>query len=175
MIQFKMRKNEHKIHLGRAACSPSGSHHCTSPTQQVHYLDLESSIAIAKLKSFDMLSLKEDLNIAEFNLKSATSRFKTHVDLDLTLPNYSKQISSYTDSEGNISLYTSRKGTYNGEITISQPYQPTVGFTLRRDSTTSTTTFGKPDNDHEHAHWVVTTSKCILLQRHPFGPQNEPS
>ena len=95
-------------------------------TQQVHYLDLESSIAIAKLKSFDMLSLKEDLNIAEFNLKSATSRFKTHVDLDLTLPNYSKQISSYTDSEGNISLYTSRKGTYNGEITISQPL-PTDG------------------------------------------------
>ncbi|MFA9388669.1 MAG: TolC family protein [Prolixibacteraceae bacterium] len=93
---------------------------------ETYELDLDMSIAIAKMKSYDMLSLKQDLKIAEFNLKSATSRFKTHVDLNMTMPDYSKKISSFTDSIGNISLYTSRKGTYLGELTISQPL-PTDG------------------------------------------------
>lgn len=95
-------------------------------TQQVHYLDLESSIAIAKMKSFDMLSLKEDLNIAQYNLKSATSRFKTHVDLDLTLPQFNNALEPYTDSDGSTKLLPSRKSTYNGQLTISQPL-PTDG------------------------------------------------
>lgn len=93
---------------------------------ETYNLDLEMSISIAKMKSYEMLSLKQDLKIAEFNLRSATSRFKTHVDLNMTLPNYSKSIGTFTDSLGNISLYTSRKGTYNGELTISQPL-PTDG------------------------------------------------
>lgn len=94
--------------------------------RQIHLLDLEGSISIAKIKSYDMLSLKEDLRIAEYNLKSATSRFKTNVDLNLTLPDYRKEIETYTDSEGNMTLYTSRKSTYNGALVISQPL-PTDG------------------------------------------------
>ena len=93
---------------------------------ETYTLDLETSISIAKMKSYEMLSLKQDLKIAEYNLKSATSRFKTHVDLNLTLPDFSNDIRSFTDSVGNISLYTSRKGTYDGELTISQPL-PTDG------------------------------------------------
>lgn len=95
-------------------------------TKQIHLLDLEGSISIAKVKSYDMLSLKEDLRIAEYNLKSATSRFKTNVNLDLILPDYSKQIETFTDSSGNMTLYTSRKSTYNGQLTIRQPL-PTDG------------------------------------------------
>ena len=67
---------------------------------ETHQLDLAESIAIAKMKSFDMLSLKQDLKIAEYNLKSATSRFKTHVDLDLDVPNYTETYQQDEDSSG---------------------------------------------------------------------------
>jgi outer membrane protein len=93
---------------------------------ETYLLDLDKSISIAKMKSLRMLSLKQDLRVAEFNLRSATSRFKTHISLNMTLPNYSKSIEQYYDSLGNISLYTSRKGTYNGGLNISQPL-PTNG------------------------------------------------
>jgi outer membrane protein len=95
-------------------------------TETTYYLDLDKSISIAKLKSYEMLSLKQDLRIAELKLQSAASKFKTHVNLNLTTPNYSQQIESYIDSTGNISLYTSRKGSYNGQLNINQPL-PTDG------------------------------------------------
>ncbi|MBN1927279.1 MAG: hypothetical protein JW798_15705, partial [Prolixibacteraceae bacterium] len=61
----------------------------------IYLLNLDQSIAIAKMKSLDMLSLKQDLKIAEYNLHSATSRFKTHIDLDLTIPNYTETIRQF--------------------------------------------------------------------------------
>jgi outer membrane protein len=93
---------------------------------ETYLLDLDKSISIAKLKSFEMLSLKQDLRVAECNLRWATSRFKTHINLNMTVPNYSKSIEQYNDSLGNISLYTSRKGTYAGGLNIRQPL-PTDG------------------------------------------------
>lgn len=96
-----------------------------SAKPETYTLDLESSIAIAKEKSFIMLSLVEDLNIASYNLKSATSRFKTHIDLNFVSPQYTETIRQYEDSAG-ISFYPVKQLNYQGNLIINQPL-PTDG------------------------------------------------
>lgn len=92
---------------------------------ETYLLDLDKSISIAKLKSYEMLSLKQDLKIAEYNLRSATSRFKTHVNMNLTSPEYTETIRQFEDSTG-ITFYSVRQLNYLGSLTINQPL-PTDG------------------------------------------------
>ncbi len=47
-----------------------------------------------------MLNLAENLKIAEFNLKSATSRLKTHIDMTVSSPQYTETIESWKDTTG---------------------------------------------------------------------------
>ena len=47
-----------------------------------------------------MKNLAEDLKIAEFNLRSATSRLKTHIDLTLNTPQFTETIESWKDTTG---------------------------------------------------------------------------
>lgn len=100
---------------------------CLSPQlfAETYLLDLEKSITIAKQKSFDMLSLKQDLKIAEYNLKSATSKFKTHVDLNLTTPQYTETVRQFEDTTG-ISFYPVKQLNYSGSLVINQSL-PTDG------------------------------------------------
>jgi outer membrane protein TolC len=85
-----------------------------------YVLDLETSISIAKMKSLDMLSLKEDLKISEYTLKSVLSGVKTHIDMDLTLPEYTETINQFQDTMG-ISYYSVKQGEFSGYLTINQP------------------------------------------------------
>jgi len=90
--------------------------------QDTYYLTLEESIEISKQKSYSMLKLRQDIKIAEYNLKSATSRLKTHVDLAFNLPQYTKGTGEWTDSLGRISSYYSiEKLNYSGALVINQP------------------------------------------------------
>ena len=90
--------------------------------QDTYYLTLEESIEISKQKSFSMLSLRQDLKIAEYNLKSASSRLKTHIDLEFTLPQYTKGTGEWTDSLGRTSSYYAiERLNYSGLLTINQP------------------------------------------------------
>ncbi len=100
---------------------------CLTPRlfAETYLLDLEKSIAIAKQKSYDMLSLKQDLKIAEYNLKSATSKFKTHVDLNLTTPQYTETVRQFEDTTG-ISFYPVKQLNYSGNLIINQSL-PTDG------------------------------------------------
>ena len=92
---------------------------------ETYNLDLAKSIDIAKTKSFNMLNLVQDFKIAENNLKSATSSLKTHINLSLTAPNYSKSVSVFrTDSMAK--YYTSRELKYGANLNIDQ-YLPTAG------------------------------------------------
>jgi len=92
---------------------------------ETYLLDLEKSIEIAKQKSFDMLRLKQDLKIAEFNLKSATSRFKTHIDLNLVTPQYTETVRQFEDSTG-LSFYPVKQLNYSSNLIINQSL-PTDG------------------------------------------------
>jgi len=92
---------------------------------ETYLLDLDKSISVAKLKSYEMLSLKQDLKIAEYNLRSATSRFKTHIDMNLTSPEYTETIRQFEDSSG-ITFYPVRQLNYQGSLLINQPL-PTDG------------------------------------------------
>lgn len=92
---------------------------------ETYLLDLEKSIVIAKQKSFDMLRLKQDLKIAEYNLKSATSRFKTHIDLNLVSPQYTETVRQFEDSTG-LSFYPVKQLNYSGNLIINQSL-PTDG------------------------------------------------
>lgn len=123
---------------------------------ETHYLDLEKSIAIAKLQSIQMKSLKQDLKISEYNLKSATSQFKTHVDLNLTTPNYTETVRQFEDSTG-ITFYSVRQSIYNGSLTINQPL-PTDGNVFIRSGIRSTDDF----NDRER--WLRTNTQIGLSQ-----------
>jgi len=96
-----------------------------SSKSEIYNLDLQKSIEIAKSKSYSMLSLIQDFKIAEFNLKTATSRLKTHIELNFVAPTYSKQISTFP-TDTSITHYTSKTLNYGGDLTINQPL-PTDG------------------------------------------------
>jgi outer membrane protein TolC len=87
-------------------------------------LTLEESIEIAKEKSYRMLTLIQELRIAEYNLKSATSRLKTHISMNLSLPEYTETVRQKADSTG--VFFSVKELTYSGGLTINQPL-PTDG------------------------------------------------
>ena len=103
---------------------------CTARAQTIYTLDLESSIALAKEKSRTMLILRQRMEGASYNLKAATSQFKTHVDLSLTVPQYTETIRQWEDSSG-ISFYPVRQNLINGNLIITQPL-PTDGSLFLR-------------------------------------------
>jgi outer membrane protein TolC len=94
--------------------------------QQIYNLDLESSIVLAKEKSKTMLILQQSLKKAGYDLKAATSSFKTHVDMDLIIPQYTETVNQFQDSAG-ISYYPVRQNQLSSILTINQPL-PTDGF-----------------------------------------------
>ncbi len=96
----------------------------------IYHLDLDKSIAIARDKSYSMKRLEQDLKIAEYNLKSATSRFKTHINLNFVSPQYTETIRQFEDSTG-ISFYSVKQLNYQGTININQPL-PTDGYIFVR-------------------------------------------
>lgn len=92
---------------------------------KVHTLDLELSINIAKEQSYSIRMLSESLKGAEYNLKAATSSFKTHITMDMELPNYSERITSFQDSKG-LTYFSDKQLSYSGNLKINQPL-PTDG------------------------------------------------
>ncbi len=92
---------------------------------ETYQLDLASSIDIAKMRSYDMLMLKQDLKIAEYRLKSATSRYKTHIDLDMVAPNLSNNV-IYREISGGVDIIETNQFNYGANIQIYQPL-PTDG------------------------------------------------
>jgi outer membrane protein TolC len=97
---------------------------CPFAKSGTYNLSLEQSIEIAKEKSYRMLTLQQDLRIAEFNLKSATSRLKTHIDLNISLPEYTETVREKADSTG--IFFPVKLLTYSSGLTINQPL-PTDG------------------------------------------------
>jgi len=94
-------------------------------TQSIHVLTLEDCQHIASEKSYQMKILREDFKISEYELKSVVNRFKTQIGLDLTLPDYSENISSLQDSSG-IHYFPVKQASYSGNLQIIQPL-PTDG------------------------------------------------
>ena len=88
--------------------------------QPVYNLDLESSINLAKEKSKTMLKLKQSLSGVGYDLKAATSRFKTHVSLDMVAPRFTKTVRQFEDSLG-LHFYPVSQNLMNGYLTINQP------------------------------------------------------
>ena len=85
-----------------------------------YLLTLEESIELAKEKSYTMRNLKEELKIAEYNLKSATSSLKTHIDFNLKMPEFNQTVRTWDDTTG-VSFYSIKRMDYGGMITINQP------------------------------------------------------
>ena len=90
-------------------------------SQTIHTLTLEESIEIAKEKSYSMLRLGEDLKIAEYNLKSATSRLKTNINMTISAPQYSETIESWKDTTGTTYYYPIKNLSYSSTLTSNQP------------------------------------------------------
>jgi outer membrane protein len=101
-----------------------------SAKSEIYNLDLKTSIEIAKEKSTSMLSLAEDFKIAEYNLKSATSKLKTHINLNFVSPQYTETIRQFEDSAG-ISFYPVKQLNYEGNLVVNQPL-PTDGNVYMR-------------------------------------------
>ncbi len=88
--------------------------------QEIYELDLQKSIEIAKQKSHQMLILNQVLAQAGFELKAATSRLKTHIDLNFTVPDYTETIRQFEDTAG-VTFYPVQQLRYNGSVVVSQP------------------------------------------------------
>lgn len=101
-----------------------------SVKSETYNLDLQKSIEIAKEKSSSMLSLAEDFKIAEYNLKAATSKLKTHINLNFVSPQYTETVRQFEDSTG-ISFYPVKQLNYQGNLVINQPL-PTDGYVYVR-------------------------------------------
>jgi outer membrane protein TolC len=91
---------------------------------ETYHLTLEQSIEIAKEKSYRMLSLTQELRIAGYNLQTATSRLKTHINMNMSLPNYTETVRQKADSTG--VFFSVKELTYSSGLTINQPL-PTDG------------------------------------------------
>ena len=91
---------------------------------ETYKLTLEQSIEIAKEKSYTMRMLGQDLKIAGFNLKSVTSRLKTHINMELSLPEFAETVREKADSTG--VFFSIKQLTYSSGLTINQPL-PTDG------------------------------------------------
>lgn len=94
--------------------------------QEKYILDLNKCLDIAKEKSYEMLILQENLNVAGYELKAATNKFKTNIDLALTIPNYVESIESW-DTGGGLSYYSNKKLQYASSLNVTQPL-PTDGY-----------------------------------------------
>jgi outer membrane protein len=93
--------------------------------QTIYNLDLAGSIELAKEKSRTMLILRQRMEGASYNLKAATSQFKTHVDFNATIPQYTQTIRQFEDSSG-ITFYPVRQNLINANLVVTQPL-PTDG------------------------------------------------
>ena len=106
-------KTKHIIALGIALVSLTAK-------ADTYLLTLQESIELAMEKSYTMRNLKEDLKIAEYNLKSATSSLKTHIDFSLTMPEFNQTVRTWDDTTG-VSFYSIKRMDYGGMITVNQP------------------------------------------------------
>jgi outer membrane protein TolC len=98
--------------------------------QNVHVLDLSTSLEIASERNYQMRTLQEDLLRAEYRLTAATNQFKTQINFLLTAPSYNETIRRFEDSLG---VYYSpvKQAEYWGNIEISQPLPTDGRFFLR--------------------------------------------
>ena len=103
---------------------------------ETYNLDLQKSIDIAKVKSYNMLSLLQDFKIAEYNLKSATSKLKTHIELNFVTPSYSNTVESFA-TDTSVTYYSSKVLKYEGNLTINQPL-PTDGYVYMTSGVSNT-------------------------------------
>jgi len=95
------------------------------PAAESYNLDLQGSLDIAINRSYKMRTLKENLLQAGYELKAATSRFKTQVDLDLKIPNYTETMRNFEDSLG-VHYFPVKQAAYSSNLVIRQPL-PTDG------------------------------------------------
>ena len=114
-----------------------------APAQITYELDLETSIALAKTQSNKILILQKRLERASFDLKAATSSLRTHVNLDLAIPQYSETIRQFEDTLG-VSFYPVRQNQVNSYLTVSQPL-PTDGFLYLRSGVQSLADYNAQD------------------------------
>ncbi|HLP05183.1 MAG TPA: TolC family protein [Paludibacter sp.] len=112
---------------------------CFGLQAELYKLDLQKSIEVSKSKSYTMLELSKDLEIAEYNLKSATSKFKTHINLNFVTPEYSNTLQRYVDSAG-VTYFPLKQLNYNGNVVINQPL-PTDGSVYIRSGMENTNDF----------------------------------
>ena len=93
---------------------------------EIHFLTLEKAQSYARQNSIKMRSLLQDFKVARFQLKAARNSFKTQVNLNFELPDYSETISSLQDSSG-LHYFPIKQARYNAALQIQQPL-PTDGF-----------------------------------------------
>lgn len=91
----------------------------TAQEKQVHYLNLDSAIAIAKRQSYDMRMLKERVDQSELQLKSIMRGFLPGLNMNTYVPNYIDDVESLTDSTGT-HYYPTNRSTVSGNLQLSQ-------------------------------------------------------
>jgi outer membrane protein len=112
-------------------------------SQEMHRLDLQKSIELAGMRSHEMRVLKEGLEQSKYELRSATSRFRTHVDMDLVLPNFTETITEWEDSTG-ILFFPQKQLRFSSYLNVNQPL-PTDGYVFLRSGFYNIDDYNKSD------------------------------
>ncbi|MCE5252235.1 TolC family protein [bacterium] len=96
------------------------------PDAQQYVLSLQDAIDIALEKSYDMKTLRLSLSQAEEGYLAAKYRFRTNIDMEMDVPNWSERVSAVT-VPNSLPVYNSF-GTLKtqGQLNVNQPL-PTSG------------------------------------------------
>lgn len=119
----------------------------TKANAETYQLDLNTSIEIAKLRSYEMLMLKQELKKSEYYLKSATSQYKTHINMEARGPNLSNDVISRIRND-EVEIVETSTFSYGGDIQIYQPL-PTNGRIYITSSVYNTDYLSKNFRDYQ--------------------------
>lgn len=102
---------------------------------QIHHLNLDSAISIAKNQSYNMRMLKERMKQSDLQLKSILRSFLPSVSLNADLPQYTETLKDNQDSTG-IHYFPVKQSKLAGEVRLSQVL-PTDGKLFIRSGGTN--------------------------------------
>jgi outer membrane protein TolC len=98
-------------------------------SQKVYYLTIDSAVALAKEKSFNIRMLKESLIQAQYQIKSVRRGFLPKMEFYGELPNFGESLVEYSDRDTSYK-YFKKTRSYNGNFSLSQKLPTNASLSL---------------------------------------------
>jgi outer membrane protein TolC len=97
--------------------------------QQVYYLTLDSAIAMAKEKSYNLRILRESLYQAQFQVQSIRRSFLPSLNFNGNLPSFGESLEEFSNSDTSYK-YFKKTRSYNGNFNLTQKLPTDASLSL---------------------------------------------